>query len=70
MKQVSSRVAVQRKGLTVIPTSATQRSPMEKPLTFLPISTTVPIASCPGISYGWLSVPVFSGLNEATCGKL
>ena len=36
--------------LTQMLTSATQRSPISNPLTFLPISTTFPMASCPGIS--------------------
>ena len=35
---------------TVMLTSTTQRSPNEKPSTFFPISTIVPIASCPGMS--------------------
>lgn len=39
------------KKLAVMPTSATQRSPMAKPLTFLPISTMLPTASWPGMSY-------------------
>ena len=33
-----------------MPTSATMRSPISKSLTFLPFSTTLPIASWPGIS--------------------
>ena len=37
--------------LTVIPTSATQRSPFWKPWTSLPTSTATPTASWPGISY-------------------
>ena len=36
--------------LTVMPTSATQRSPMAKSFTFFPISTMCPMASWPGIS--------------------
>lgn len=36
---------------TVMPTSATQRFPIEKSLTFLPMATMVPIASWPGMSY-------------------
>lgn len=39
--------------LTVIPTSATHRSPMAKPFTFLPIFTIDPMASWPGISFGY-----------------
>jgi hypothetical protein len=38
--------------LTVIPTSATQRSPTLKPLTSLPTVSATPTASWPGISYG------------------
>jgi hypothetical protein len=37
--------------LTVIPTSATQRSPFWKPWTSLPTSTATPTASWPGMSY-------------------
>jgi len=40
-----------QKKLTVMPTSATQRSPSAKPLTFFPIWTTLPMASWPGMSW-------------------
>ena len=59
-----------RKQLTVIPTSATQRSPMEKPFTFLPISTMVPIASCPGMSWIYAFILCSGVWSEVTYWKL
>lgn len=53
-------------------TSAAQRSPFSNPFTLAPISTTTPIASCPGMSYTdcvnviavWLYAPLRENIKH------